>query len=67
MSAVKPKEVVVLTTTDIYQYITADPSAVVLPHIRCLRTSQVNRAVEAPLLEPPNFISGEAAASECPL
>ena len=52
----------VLTTANMYEYITADPGAISLPHARCLRTSQFKQTAEIPLLEPPNFINGEAAA-----
>ena len=55
----------VLTTANIYQYITADPEAITLPYTRCLCTSQCKQTAKIPLLEPPNFVSGEAAASEC--
>ena len=67
MSAIKPKEVVVLTTANLYTYVTDDPGVVMLPHVRCLHTTQFKQAVKIPLLEPPNFISGEAAACEWPL
>ena len=55
----------VLTTANLYTYITDDPGVVTLPHVRYLHTTQFKQAVETPLLEPPNFISGEAAACEC--
>ena len=62
ISAVRPKQVMVLTTANIYEYITADPGAIMLPYARCLRTSRFKQSIDIPLLEPPNFIKGEAAA-----
>ena len=64
MSTIHPKEVVTLTSIRHYEYITADPSSVVMPHARCLRTSHYKQDNGVPLLEPPNFIKGEAAASK---
>ena len=62
MAAVQPKEVVILTNIRQYEYITADPGSVVSPHTRCLRTSHFKQDIGVLLLEPPNFIKGEAAA-----